>query len=144
MDGQTGRGVERVIALRDTEAGEAAEASGQTIGPGDIARTGVALQEEILAEGQAAQPAAFARRRMKGGKRGVAPASPTDGVVETAVEKQIAELQKALKIIDHKCDYYRRAVEAGTEKDMIGKDELPYAGEFLRPLDEAEKYESVE
>lgn len=60
------------------------------------------------------------------------------------VEKQIAELQKALKIIDHKCDYYRRAVEAGTEKDMIGKDELPYAGEFLRPLDEAEKYESVE
>ena len=48
-----------------------------------------------------------------------------------AVERQIAELQKSLEIINHKCDYYRRAVEAGTEKHMMGKDTLPYADEFL-------------
>ena len=47
------------------------------------------------------------------------------------VEKQIEELQKALLIIDHKCDYYRRAVEAGTEAGMFGKDTLPFADEFL-------------
>lgn len=52
------------------------------------------------------------------------------------VEKQIAELQKSLEIINHKCDYYRRAVEAGTEKDMIGKDTLPYADEFLHAGDD--------
>lgn len=49
-----------------------------------------------------------------------------------AVERRIAELQKALEIIEHKCDYYRRAVEAGTEKHMLGKDKLPYAEEFLK------------
>lgn len=49
-----------------------------------------------------------------------------------AVEQQIAELQKSLEVINHKCDYYRRAVEAGTEKHMMGKDTLPYADEFLR------------
>ena len=48
-----------------------------------------------------------------------------------AVERQIAELQKSLEVINHKCDYYRRAVEAGTEKHMMGKDTLPYADEFL-------------
>lgn len=48
-----------------------------------------------------------------------------------AVEQQIAELQKSLEVINHKCDYYRRAVEAGTEKHMMGKDTLPYADEFL-------------
>ena len=48
-----------------------------------------------------------------------------------SVEQQIAALQKSLEIINHKCDYYRRAVEAGTEKHMMGKDTLPYADEFL-------------
>lgn len=48
-----------------------------------------------------------------------------------SVERQIAELQKSLEVINHKCDYYRRAVEAGTEKHMMGKDILPYADEFL-------------
>lgn len=31
-----------------------------------------------------------------------------------AVEEQIAQLQETLKVIDHKCWYYRTAVEAGT------------------------------
>ena len=48
-----------------------------------------------------------------------------------AVERQIAELQKSLEVSNHKCDYYRRAVEAGTEKHMMGKDTLPCAAEFL-------------
>ncbi len=31
------------------------------------------------------------------------------------VEKQIAELQETLKFVEHKCEYYRSALEAGTE-----------------------------
>ncbi|MDO4261806.1 MAG: MerR family transcriptional regulator [Eubacteriales bacterium] len=33
-----------------------------------------------------------------------------------AVEAQMAELQKTLDVIDHKCRYYQAAVEAGTER----------------------------
>jgi len=54
-----------------------------------------------------------------------------------AVERQIAELQKALAVIDHKCEYYRKAVKAGTEKHLRGKDKLPCADEFLTPLKSA-------
>ena len=32
-----------------------------------------------------------------------------------AVESQIAELEKMLKLINHKCWYYQTAIEAGTE-----------------------------
>lgn len=32
------------------------------------------------------------------------------------VEAQIAELQETLKFVEHKCEYYRTALEAGTEK----------------------------
>lgn len=32
-----------------------------------------------------------------------------------AVEKQIKELQQSLKVIDFKRDYYKKAIEAGTE-----------------------------
>lgn len=32
-----------------------------------------------------------------------------------AVNEQIAKLQKALEVIDHKCKYYKAAIEAGTE-----------------------------
>ncbi|MBQ7479874.1 MAG: MerR family transcriptional regulator [Selenomonadaceae bacterium] len=52
-------------------------------------------------------------------------------VRKAAVEQQIRELQKSLKVIEHKCEYYRTAVEAGTEKHLMGKDKLPYSGEFL-------------
>lgn len=31
------------------------------------------------------------------------------------VEQQIAELQQSLQIIDYKCQYYKTAIEAGTE-----------------------------
>jgi len=42
-----------------------------------------------------------------------------------AVEKQIAELQKTLDIIQYKCWYYETACEAGTEallENMAGGD----------------------
>ena len=46
------------------------------------------------------------------------------------VEGQIAELQKSLAVIEHKMEYYKKAVAAGTEKHLMGKDTLPYAEEF--------------
>lgn len=49
---------------------------------------------------------------------------------EKAVEAQIAELQRSLAVIDHKCRCCREAVAAGTEKHMFGRDQLPYAEEF--------------
>lgn len=33
-----------------------------------------------------------------------------------SVEEQIAQLQETLKFVDHKCAYYKTALEAGTEK----------------------------
>ena len=44
-----------------------------------------------------------------------------------AVEAQIAELQKTLDFINHKCWYYETAIEAGTEKIHFKEqsDELP-------------------
>lgn len=48
-----------------------------------------------------------------------------------AVERQIAELQRALEIIDYKINYYQRALDLGTEKNLRGNDRLPYAEEFL-------------
>ena len=50
---------------------------------------------------------------------------------KAAVEKQIADLKKALEVIEHKLNYYKMAVEAGTEKHLMGRDTLPYAEEFL-------------
>lgn len=47
---------------------------------------------------------------------------------EKAVEAQIAELQRSLAVIDHKCRCCREA--AGTEKHMFGRDQPPYANEF--------------
>lgn len=46
------------------------------------------------------------------------------------VKQQMADLQKRLDVINHKCRYYQAAVKAGTEKDLIG-DKLPYHDEFL-------------
>ena len=47
-------------------------------------------------------------------------------------ENQITELQKALEIIEHKINYYEKALELGTEKNLRGRDKLPYAEEFCR------------
>lgn len=44
------------------------------------------------------------------------------------MEAQIAELQRSLAVIDHKCRCCREA--AGTEKHMFGRDQPPYANEF--------------
>lgn len=44
------------------------------------------------------------------------------------VETQIAELQETLDFINHKCWYYKTAIEAGTEKIHLGennKEKLP-------------------
>ncbi len=35
---------------------------------------------------------------------------------KNAVEAQMAELQKTLELVDHKCRYYQTSLEAGTEK----------------------------
>ena len=48
-----------------------------------------------------------------------------------SVENQIDELKKSLEIIEHKINYYKKALEFGTEKNLRGKDNLPYAEEFL-------------
>lgn len=48
-----------------------------------------------------------------------------------AVENEISQLQKALKIIQCKQNYYRKALADGTEKHLLGKTKLPYAEEFL-------------
>lgn len=50
---------------------------------------------------------------------------------KAAVENQIAELQKSLEIIEHKISYYEKALAAGTEENLRGRDKLPYADEFL-------------
>ena len=47
-----------------------------------------------------------------------------------AVAQQMEDLRKALAVIDHKCEYYRKAVEAGTERHLRGKDTLPHAWDF--------------
>lgn len=48
-----------------------------------------------------------------------------------AVEKQMADLQKMLDIVNHKCAYYKAAVKAGTEKKLMRTDKLPHSDEFL-------------
>lgn len=37
-----------------------------------------------------------------------------------AVEEQMAELQRMMKFIDHKCQYYETAIAAGTENIHLG------------------------
>ena len=48
------------------------------------------------------------------------------------IENEIKELNKMLDIINYKCEYYKKAVKAGTEKHLFGKDKLPHADEFLK------------
>lgn len=50
---------------------------------------------------------------------------------KAAVEKQMAELQKVLDVVNHKCEYYKAAVAAGTEKEIMKTDKLPHSDEFL-------------
>ena len=40
------------------------------------------------------------------------------------VENQIAELQETLKFVEHKCEYYRTALEAGTESIHFKNNEI--------------------
>ena len=47
-----------------------------------------------------------------------------------AVKAQIERMRKMLAIIEHKCEYYRLAEEAGTESHLQGKVEIPYSEEF--------------
>ena len=42
-----------------------------------------------------------------------------------AVKQQMAELQKTLDVIEHKCEYYRTSIEAGTES-IHTVDEIPW------------------
>lgn len=46
------------------------------------------------------------------------------------VEEQMAELQKKLDVINHKCKYYKAAAKSGTEKGLEN-DKLPHQDEFL-------------
>lgn len=39
---------------------------------------------------------------------------------KAAVERQIADLQETLSVIEHKCGYYREAIDAGTEAIHFG------------------------
>lgn len=48
-----------------------------------------------------------------------------------SVEKQMADLQKILDVINHKCAYYKAAVAAGTEQNLKQTDKLPYSEEFI-------------
>ena len=48
-----------------------------------------------------------------------------------AIEKEIAELKKSLEILAYKEEYYKTALELGTEKDLMCQSKLPYFEEFL-------------
>ena len=48
-----------------------------------------------------------------------------------AVEQQMENLSKMLAIPNHKCLYYETALQTGSEKNIMQKDTLPYADEFL-------------
>ena len=48
-----------------------------------------------------------------------------------AVEQQMENLSKMLAILNHKCLYYETALQTGSEKNIMQKDTLPYADEFL-------------
>ena len=48
-----------------------------------------------------------------------------------AVEQQMENLSKMLAILNHKCLYYETALQTGSEKNIMQKDTLPYAYEFL-------------
>lgn len=48
-----------------------------------------------------------------------------------AVEKEIEKLNKTLDVIKFKCDNYKKAIKAGTEKHLFGKDKLLHADDFL-------------
>ena len=50
------------------------------------------------------------------------------------MEKQIEEWKKILDVINYKCEYYQKAVEAGTEKHLFAKDKLPHADEFITAM----------
>ncbi|MBD8028009.1 MerR family transcriptional regulator [Ureibacillus sp. Re31] len=46
---------------------------------------------------------------------------------KASVETQLKELKKTLELIDHKCDYYKTALEAGTEDvHKANKIEIPH------------------
>lgn len=46
---------------------------------------------------------------------------------KASVETQLEELKKTLELIDHKCDYYKTALEAGTEDvHKANKIEIPH------------------
>lgn len=46
---------------------------------------------------------------------------------KASVEAQMEELKKTLELIDHKCDYYKTAIEAGTEDvHKTNKIEIPH------------------
>lgn len=47
------------------------------------------------------------------------------------VQRQMAELQKTLDVINFKCDYYTKAVAAGTEKVVADNQKLPHSDEFI-------------
>lgn len=49
---------------------------------------------------------------------------------EKIVENQIAELKKSLEIICYKINYYEKAVEFGTEKNLFDKNKMPHFAEF--------------
>lgn len=49
---------------------------------------------------------------------------------KAAVEGQIAELNKMLEIINHKCRYYEAAIKEGTEENLKKNDKLPYSEAF--------------
>ncbi len=46
------------------------------------------------------------------------------------VEQQMAELQKTLDVVNHKVEYYQKAIELGSEKPLLTTDKLPHADEF--------------
>ena len=53
---------------------------------------------------------------------------------EKFVENKIAEMQQALEIIRYKQNYYKKAVELGTEINLLGKDKLPHFEEFCKAI----------
>lgn len=49
---------------------------------------------------------------------------------KSVIENKMAKLQEQLDVVNHKCNYYQAALEAGTEKGLEN-DQLPHNSRFV-------------
>lgn len=47
------------------------------------------------------------------------------------IQTMMSELQTTLDVVNHKCNYYQKAIEAGTDQSFKSHDQLPHHDEFI-------------